>query len=205
MRIHTIGGAVAVSLVSILGLAACGDSGTDESPPTSNPTDTSTGKDDAKKADLPNMVGKGLQNAQDAAQKAGFYNLTSHDALGRARTQAFDRNWKVCSQTPTPGSHSTDTKVDFGAVKVGEDCPASDQGEPTKAGDTMPDLKNKGVKAARQALDSGTTITVKDASGQDRIIALESNWKVCSQEPAAGTKLDGQPVTLNAVKTDESC
>jgi len=49
--------------------------------------------------------------------------LTSHDALGTDRMQVLDRNWKVCSQTPAAGAHSTDTTIDFGTVKLEESCP----------------------------------------------------------------------------------
>lgn len=155
---------------------------------------------------VPNFVGMGLQSAQDAAQKQGFYSLKSHDALGRDRMQAFDRNWKVCSQNVAGGkSVPTDTTLDFGAVKLTETCPAKDQSAPSAAGGTMPDFKGKSVKAARSELDSSTSIAVNDASGDSRFILVESNWQVCSQKPAAGAKLAGQPVTLNAVKFDESC
>jgi hypothetical protein len=160
----------------------------------------------AATAALPDMVGKGLQSAQDEAQAAGFYLLTSHDALGRGRNQILDRGWKVCSQTPATGTHSTDVKVDFGTVKLEEKCPAGgDRGEPEKAGSTMPDFVGKAVKVARQSLDSSTSITVNDVSGQDRMVLVESNWQVCSTDPAAGAKLDGQPVTIGAVKFGESC
>ncbi|MET9503625.1 PASTA domain-containing protein [Streptomyces sp. NPDC006622] len=176
--------------------------------PTTPSSKSDTG-DDGDKGDgggnLPNFAGKGLQSAQDQAQEAGFYNLTSHDSLGRGRMQALDRNWKVCSQIPAPGKHSTDTKVDFGTVKLQEDCPAKDQGTLKEAGSTMPNFVGKSVKVARQALDSSTSITVTDGSGDDRFILMESNWKVCSQDPKAGTKLDGQPVALTAVKFEESC
>ncbi|MEU6364948.1 PASTA domain-containing protein [Streptomyces sp. NPDC046931] len=117
--------------------------------------------DDKKTVTLPDMIGKGLQSAQDRAQAVGFYSLTSHDALGRGRMRAFDRNWKVCSQTPTPGEHPTDTKVDFATVKLEETCPATDEGAaPQAAGSTMPDFTSKSVKVACQALDSSTSITV---------------------------------------------
>ncbi|MEU8033583.1 hypothetical protein AB0C13_34015, partial [Streptomyces sp. NPDC049099] len=55
------------------------------------------------------------------------------------------------------------------------------------------------------SLDSSTSITVNDATGDSRMVIIESNWQVCSQKPAAGTKLNGQPVTLDAVKYGESC
>ncbi|MGV9561493.1 PASTA domain-containing protein [Streptomyces sp. NPDC003480] len=148
----------------------------------------------------------GLQSAQDSAQSAGFYTLKSHDALGRGRHQILDRDWKVCSQNVRAGSSaSTDTELDFGAVKLAETCPAHYQAPPSAAGGTMPDFHGKSVKVARDALDSSTSITVKDVSGQDRMVLIESNWQVCSQNPPAGAKLAGQPVELDAVKFGENC
>ncbi|MEX1659968.1 PASTA domain-containing protein [Streptomyces pseudovenezuelae] len=160
----------------------------------------------AKKATVPNFVGMGLQSAQDKAQEIGFYGLTSHDALGRDRMQAIDRNWQVCSQNVAVGtSISTDTALDFGTVKLEETCPAKDQEPPSAKGGKMPDFEGKSVKAARAALDPGTSITVNDASSEDRFVLVESNWQVCSQSPAPGTALAGQPVTFTAVKFGESC
>ncbi|MFK4801609.1 PASTA domain-containing protein [Streptomyces sp. MPA0124] len=161
---------------------------------------------DGDKATVPSFVGMGLQSAQDKAQELGFYGLDSHDALGRDRMQAFDRNWKVCSQNVAANtSTSTDTRIDFGAVKLEEDCPAKDEKPPSAEGGKMPDFKGKSVKAARGALDSGMSITVNDASADDRMVLMESNWQVCTQNPAPGTALNGQPVEFTAVKFGESC
>ncbi|WP_416970186.1 hypothetical protein [Streptomyces sp. 4F14] len=126
------------------------------------------------------MRGKGLQAAQDQAQAAGFHGLTS--------------------QTPAPGEHPTDTKVDFGAVELEESCPARDAGAVQDAGATMPDFRGKSVKAARQALGFSTGITVDDVSGESRMVLIESNWKVCTRNPKPGAELDGQPVEFG-----ESC
>jgi hypothetical protein len=148
----------------------------------------------------------GLQAAQDAAQAAGFYALTSHDSAGRDRMQILDRDWKVCSQKPAAGAQvSADTTLDFGAVKLEESCPATDQKPPAKAGKTMPDFIGKGLNTATDALPSDLSITPTDISGQDRMILVESNWQVCTQNPAAGTPLNGQPVEFGAVKFGESC
>jgi hypothetical protein len=49
------------------------------------------------------------------------------------------------------------------------------------------------------------SITVDDATADDRMVPMESNWQVCSQDPAAGAALNGQPVTFTAVKFEESC
>ncbi|MFF7356909.1 PASTA domain-containing protein [Streptomyces filipinensis] len=165
-------------------------------------------KDDksAEKKAVPNFVGMGLQSAQDTAQAAGFYSLKSHDSSGRARMQILDRDWKVCSQSITPGMvTSTTAQLDFGAVKLAETCPSHDQSAPSVAGSTMHDFRGKSVKAVRETLDSSTSITVNDATGAGRMVLVESNWQVCSQKPAAGTKLNGRPVTLDAVKYGETC
>ncbi|WP_371643938.1 hypothetical protein [Streptomyces mirabilis] len=195
---------------AVSGAVACQP--TDGSKSSGTPASAATAsaaKDDkaaAAKKTVPNFVGMGLQSAQDAAQAQGFYALKSHDSLGRDRMQAFDRNWKVCSQNVKVGtSASTDTTLDFGSVKLEETCPEKDEAAPSAAGGKMPDFADKSVKAARAALDSSTSLTVKDASGNDRLVLVESNWKVCTQSPAAGAALNGQPVTLTAVKFGESC
>ncbi|MFE4997105.1 hypothetical protein ACFRH4_38405 [Streptomyces mirabilis] len=193
------------------GVVACQP--TDGSKTTGTPASgvtTSAPKDDkpaaAGRKTVPTFVGMGLQSAQDAAQEQGFYLLKSHDSLGRDRMQILDRDWKVCSQNVKAGtSQSTDTTLDFGAVKLAEKCPAKDESAPSAAGGTMPDFKGKSVKAARDALDSSTSITVNDASASDRLVLIESNWKVCTQSPSAGTTLGGQPVAFTAVKFEESC
>ncbi|WP_329529686.1 hypothetical protein [Streptomyces sp. NBC_01462] len=171
---------------------------------------TSASKDDkppaAGRKAVPTFVGMGLQSAQDAAQEQGFYSLKSHDSLGRDRMQILDRDWKVCSQNVQAGTAAgTDTTLDFGSVKLTETCPSRDVKAPSTAGGKIPDFTGKSVKAARAALDPGTSFTVKDASDARRWILVESNWKVCTQSPATGTALKGQPVTLGAVKFEETC
>ncbi|MFE5026379.1 hypothetical protein ACFRAO_24445 [Streptomyces sp. NPDC056656] len=212
MRTRTTVAALAGT--ALLALTGCGAETVSNKPaaprttpgtPTHTPTPTPSKAAAAETASLPKMTGKGLQYAQDEAQAAGFYGLTSHDALGRGRMQAFDRNWKVCAQTPAAGKHPTDTKVDFATVKLEEACPPKDAGKPQPAGSTMPNFKGKSVKAAREALDRAYSITVNDATGQNRIVFLESNWQICTQNPPAGTKLDGRPVKFNAVKFNEPC
>ncbi|WP_354643901.1 PASTA domain-containing protein [Kitasatospora camelliae] len=166
------------------------------SPPASTATKTGT---------LPNLVGMGLQSAQDTAQAAGFYNLHSHDALGRSRNQIDDRNWKVCNQTPAPGQQPSNISIDFGTVKLDEQCPATDQGAATpKAGASMPDFRGKAVSTVKDTLDKSTSYTVKDVK-ENRAVLVESNWQVCSQDPAPGAQLSGQPVSLKVVKFGETC
>lgn len=205
----------ALACVAAMALVGCdpADAGTDAKPeasaatpaseaPTSSPAKE---KEPAESKAVPDFVGMGLQSAQDAAQKEGFYSLRSHDSAGRGRIQAFDRNWKVCSQNMAAGKViPTGTVLDFGTVKLEEKCPADDAKEPEAVGGEMPNFVGKSVKVARKALDSSTSITVKDAA-QDRMVLMESNWRVCTQSPSPGTALNGQPVEFTAVKFEESC
>ncbi|WP_069769783.1 PASTA domain-containing protein [Streptomyces sp. LUP30] len=203
MTHHKTATITAIGILILSGTAACKDTSSGSST-SSGKTTTGSSKAAEAKA-IPNFVGMGLQSAQDTAQTAGFYALKSHDSLGRDRNQILDRDWKVCTQNIAAGKTvPTDTELDFGAVKLDETCPTKDEKAPSTADGTMPDFKGKSVKAARAALDSGTSITVKDAS-EHRFILVESNWQVCSQSPAAGTTLNGQPVEFTAVKFGESC
>lgn len=155
---------------------------------------------------VPDLVGKGLQSAQDAAQAAGFRHLTSHDATGGLRHQILDRDWKVCFQTPAAGATaSTGATVDLAAVKRSENCPATDRKPPAKVGATMPDFTGKGLLAARDSLPRGTKVTEKDASSRGRVVLLGSDWTVCSQSPAPGAAYHGQAVAFTAVKIGEHC
>lgn len=202
----------ALGCLAAITLVGCDPATTSEQPATSKTTPTATDTTPTAEAEAPverkavaDFVGMGLQSAQDKAQADGFYALTSHDSAGRDRMQALDRNWKVCSQNHAAGKTiPTDTELDFGAVKLEETCPAKDEEEPEVAGGKMPDLAGKSVKAARGALDSGTSITVTDA-GEGRMVLMESNWQVCTQSPSPGAAINGQPVELTAVKFDESC
>jgi beta-lactam-binding protein with PASTA domain len=202
-----VGGVTAgILVIGGLGTACKNTTGADGGSTATATNSSGDAKTGDKTKTVPHFIGMGLQSAQDAAQKQGFYSLKSHDSLGRDRHQILDRDWKVCSQNVKAGTTaSTDTQLDFGGVKSDETCPAKDESAPTAAGKTMPDFKGKSVNTARDALDSSTSITVKDASGKDRYVLVESNWQVCSQKPPVGTKLSGQPVEFSAVKFGESC
>jgi beta-lactam-binding protein with PASTA domain len=182
-------------------ITACSGAGVSQSP---------TGEATQADRTVPDFVGKGLQTAQDDAQAAGFSNLASHDASGRARLQILDRDWKVCFQAPAAGSTaSSGSRIDFGVVKLDETCPATDQGaqspSPIAEGQAMPDLTGKSLKVAVASLPSSTSIAAKDISGRHRPVIIQSNWTVCSQDPGPGARFNGQPVTLGVVKVGEPC
>ncbi|WP_411079148.1 PASTA domain-containing protein [Streptomyces sp. cmx-18-6] len=204
--------AVALACTAAVALVGCGPDATEPAPatpavtePTTEAPSAAASKEEVESKAVPNFVGMGLQSAQDTAQKEGFYALKSHDSAGRGRMQALDRNWKVCSQNVAAGKTvPVDTVLDFGTVKLEEECPASDEKAPEAAGEKMPNFVGKSVKVARDALDSNTSITVTDQA-QDRMVFMESNWQVCAQTPSPGATLNGQPVEFTAVKFEESC
>ena len=201
--------ALVASTAIVAGVSGCGPAGSTSGVVTTAPATApaSTGAGSAAIGSLPNLVGRGLQNAQDTAQAAGFDVLKSHDALGRGRHQIIDRDWKVCFQSPSAGPVPATSTVDLGAVKLAESCPATDQAgmEPGPAGASMPNLIGKSVAVAEQSLGNNASISFKDATGRDRAVLVPSNWQICAQDPAPGKPFNGVPVTLTVAKFTESC
>ncbi len=75
---------------------------------------------------MPDLVGAGLQDAQDAVQALTDFAIpvtTSTDATGQGRRQVNDRNWRVCAQSVPAGAEITPgTAIDFSVVQLDEDC-----------------------------------------------------------------------------------
>lgn len=72
---------------------------------------------------MPSLVGMVLQDAQDLLQSKGSYLMDQTDATGRGRLQILDDNWKVCSQSPAPGTKtSVSEMVTLSSVKLSESC-----------------------------------------------------------------------------------
>lgn len=196
MRYRQIAIVTAIAAVLAVG---CGSGGVSGSPGATPATRT-----------VADFTGKGLQTAENDARSAGFGNLASHDASGRARIQILDTDWKVCFQTPAAGrTAATSTRLDFGVVKLAESCPASDLGAATPApvaqGRPLPDFTGRSLNVALTALPASASVTSRDVSGRGRLVLAPANWQVCSQQPAAGTRYTGQPVTFGVVKYGETC
>jgi hypothetical protein len=189
-------------------LTGCG-AGADERVAAPSPAPVGTPEPLPPALALPGLVGKGLQQAEDEAQAAGFFALTSHDALGQRRDQVQDREWTVCFQDPAAGSAPSSTLVDLGAVRLGEACPATDQGavaamdDDTADGTTVPDVVGLSVAQATRSLGTDP-VTLRDATGAGRSVDAARNWQVCAQEPAAGAPRGGM-VTLAVVTLAEDC
>jgi beta-lactam-binding protein with PASTA domain len=99
-----------VLLVGILVVAACSGPPAQSTPPSSSPAESVIGQTviPGTKAPsgniVPDVVGKNHQEAQDALQAAGFYNLGEEDATGQGRKLLVDRNWVVVEEIPKGGT-----------------------------------------------------------------------------------------------------
>ena len=72
----------------------------------------------------------------------------------------------------------------------------------------MPDLTGTNLQESQDRLQAmgSWLIDQEDASGRGRMQVIDSNWQVCSQDPAPGeTTSTTSRVTLQAVKLDERC
>lgn len=159
----------------------------------------------AAKSDLPPLVGKGLEWAKDRADKAGFDDVETHDALGRDRRWSDDKEWVVCFQTPAAGAVEENVKVEIGAVQIDEKCPSSDQALFKPASAEMPDLKNRTAYMAREILGDKASIRFIDREDGDDVDGNLGDWRVCSQEPRAGEAFDGVPVSMLVVEYEQRC
>ncbi len=73
---------------------------------------------------------------------------------------------------------------------------------------TMPDLVGDNLQDAQDELQSLGSLLMdqQDASGQGRAQVIDSNWTVCTQDPAPGVDTPITTiVTLSVVKDDEVC
>lgn len=73
---------------------------------------------------------------------------------------------------------------------------------------TMPDLLGQNLQEAQNALQGmgSREMDQQDASGQERLQVLDSNWQVCTQEPTSGREVPvDTEVVLASVKLDEVC
>ena len=121
---------VAVALSLMAGVEACGSGETEtrtvvtvierQAPSDGEATATTSASEDDLVSDdgagggsggkitVPNEIGKNHQAAQDDLQAHGLYNLSEEDATGQGRMLLLDRNWKVVSQSPEPGTRVSD-------------------------------------------------------------------------------------------------
>ncbi|WP_405638853.1 PASTA domain-containing protein [Streptomyces sp. NBC_00019] len=103
------------------------------------------------------------------------------------------------TKDPTTDADTADADT---SARAAESEPA-----PEAESATLPNLVGKDLQAAQDEAQAAGFYVLddQDASGQSRLQVYDRNWTVCSQEPDAGTHPTDTPVTLFAVKDDESC
>jgi beta-lactam-binding protein with PASTA domain len=95
-------------------LVACGGSpAAPSTAPAPEPSSTS-----AALVKVPDVSGMNHQDAQDAMQRAGLYNLREVDGTGQGRALVIDRNWVQTGQDPAAGTEvPADAVITLTAVK----------------------------------------------------------------------------------------
>ncbi|WP_326622121.1 DUF3761 domain-containing protein [Streptomyces decoyicus] len=114
---------------------------------------------------VPDYTGQNLQEAQDAAQRAGIHLFKSRDLSMRERMQVWDRSWQVCEQEPAAGSvmQETDT-LTFAVVKVEESCDDPDEAEAT-GDDDGAEPTDEPTGTGSSATSGGSGVDEGDSSG----------------------------------------
>ncbi|WP_326954659.1 PASTA domain-containing protein [Amycolatopsis sp. NBC_01286] len=115
----------AAAVVLSAGLAACGagpGATTTSATSTSAAAEpTSAAPTSAALIKVPDVSGMNHQDAQNAMQKAGLYNLREVDGTGQGRALLIDRNWIQTGQDPAPGTEvQPDAVITLTAVKTAE-------------------------------------------------------------------------------------
>ena len=84
-------------------------------------TSASAAPTSAASIKVPDVSGMNHQDAQNAMQKAGLYNLCEVDGTGQGRALLIDRNWVQTGQDPAPGTEvRPDAVITLTAVKINE-------------------------------------------------------------------------------------
>ncbi|RHW22780.1 PASTA domain-containing protein [Nocardioides immobilis] len=191
----------AISSLALFGLVACGS-------------------DEA--ADMPAVEGERLDLALSDIDNAGFSKDDVEIVGGGTFGVVDESNWQVCLQDPAAGEpigSSPRLTVDrtCGDLDHGSPEPDSVTNNDDQGGDaddsasstfTMPALVGLNLQDAQDTLQAlgSYLLTQTDATGMERFQVLDSNWKVCYQDPQPGAPVPLETlVELGAVKLDERC
>jgi hypothetical protein len=141
-----------------------------------------------------------MRNRTIAAALAAVALLT-HTACDASDDTTPSKTDSAVQESPDPTKDADTTDPDTSArASASEPAPEAESA-------TLPDLVGKDLQAAQDEAQAAGFYVLddQDASGQNRLQVYDRNWTVCSQEPDAGTHPTDTPVTLFAVKDDESC
>lgn len=184
---------------------------------------------------MPDVTDARLDLALSDIERAGFGDEVEVVG-GGVFGVVDESNWVVCEQVPAAGEDmaevprlvvdrsceseadvEADGEADVEAAQTEQE--EADRGERRKKSDrngidrvdstfVMPPVVGMVLQDAQDLLQSqgSYVLTQTDATGAERFQVLDSGWKVCWQDPAAGTEVDlARLVDLGVVKLDESC
>ncbi|MER5184782.1 excalibur calcium-binding domain-containing protein [Streptomyces sp. NPDC002896] len=179
-----------------------------------NPVAAASASAEEKKpeyVEVADYTGMTLAAAERSAKRDGFHT-DSHDASDKDTGQWDTSAWTVCFQSPTKVKSDitpSTVTVDFGVVRNGVPCPASD-GEAIDYNE-MPRVVGMTYADAEKKINDKTSVTDITAVSAYIDVADPDNpdsWKVCAQDPKAGKEItnpDLENVTLDVVKSGTSC
>ncbi|MGC0327076.1 putative membrane protein [Streptomyces sp. SAI-170] len=147
-------------------------------------------------------IGVGVLVVIGGVANAGKDSSTVTDAKPQATVTVTAPAAPVESKAPTP--------VESKAPAAAESTPkvveaTAEEAEPEVP--DVPDVVGMNHADAQSLLRSqGFMVNEEDASPEGRMILLNSNWKVCSQDPAPGTSGESVlRVAIYSVKLEETC
>lgn len=71
--------------------------------------------------------------------------------------------------------------------------------------DPLPNFVGRNLFRVYSTVSAETALDIRDLSGDHRKVLWPPNWKVCTQSPKAGTRLNGGTLRLGVVKGGEKC
>ncbi|MCX4540486.1 PASTA domain-containing protein [Streptomyces sp. NBC_01565] len=110
---------------------------------------------------------------------------------------------------PAPAAPSTPAAASSSAAPApASKAPAAPASKKPAAPAAVPNMVGKVLQAAQDEAQAAGFYLLgsTDATGKSRMQVLDRNWKVCSQTPAAGSKVDpSTKLIFNTVKLEETC
>ena len=150
------------------------------------------------------VLGVGVGGASGATPTAAPVVTSSVEVTSTASVTSTATATTTVTATATPKSAPVAPAPTKTAAPAKTTPPAAPPVEKFK----MPKLVGQNLQYAQDTLQALGSYLVdqQDASGLGRVQLVDSNWQVCSQEPAAGKKVPVDTlVVLSAVKLTESC
>jgi hypothetical protein len=178
---------------------------------------------------MPELGGQRLDVALSDLRRIGVAEEDVEVVSGGTFGVLDQSNWTVCEQLPGAGSDDTSTvrlvvdrtcdldaepATDGAASEPAastvkpETQPSSDEPSEKEATFVMPQLVGQNLQLAQDTLQAKGSFLLdqQDASGLNRLQLLDSNWRVCAQQPKPGRTVSvDYIITLAAAKIGEAC